>query len=529
MKLNFRKVLAVVVAMVVAIGVSAQSLYIFGSFNGWDPANSIEMWQENGVYVVEDIEFGAGGNFGLATIQSSNWDEVNANRYGFEVDNAKAVEGQAMPIVNGAGAIQVPGAGIYNIYVNLSAMTVTIKKAGEVVIETPAQLYAVGNLSAGNWDPATAVELTKDGNRFYGEVTFTGAGDGYSYFALSAGKGDWTAVNASRFAPVAGEVAFNLNEKVEFDRGEAAFKVAAEGTCIINVDFDSMTVWVSSESTGDENGSEENAKPLYIFGSFNDWDPANSFEMWQENGVYVMEDLEFSVGGGFGLATIQSSDWEAINANRYGFEEDNAMAVEGQAMSIVNGAGAIQVPGAGIYNIYVDLSAMTVTIIKAGEVVIETPNQLYVVGTLSVGSWEPTTAVELTKEGNIFCGEVTFAGAGDGYSYFAISSGSGDWESVNAGRFAPATGEVAFNLDEKVEFVRGEAAFKVAAEGTYYINVDFDNMTVWVSNEAAGVETIEMETVAPIYYNLQGVEVANPQNGLYIVKQGNKVSKQLIK
>lgn len=271
------------------------------------------------------------------------------------------------------------------------------------------------------------------------------------------------------------------------------------------------------------------AQSLYIFGSFNGWDPANSIEMWQENGVYVMEDLEFGAGGNFALATIQSSDWDAVNANRYGFEEDNAKAVEGQAMKIVKGAGAIQVPAAGIYNIYVNLSAMTVTIKKAGDVVIETPAQLYAVGNLSVGSWDPATAVELTKEGNLFYGEVTFTGAGDGYSYFAVSGGKGDWASVNAVRFAPTAGEVAFNLDEKVEFGRGEAAFKVVAEGTYFINVDFDSMTVWVSSEAAGVETLEVEAVAPVYYNLQGVEVANPQNGLYIVKQGNKVSKQIIK
>ena len=135
----------------------------------------------------------------------------------------------------------------------------------------------------------------------------------------------------------------------------------------------------------------------------------------------------------------------------------------------------------------------------------------------------------MTKEGNIFYGEVTFTGAGDGYSYFAVSGGKGDWTSVNAARFAPVAGEVAFNLDEKVEFDRGEAAFKVVAEGTYFINVDFDSMTVWVSSEAAGVEAIEVETATPVYYNLQGVEVANPQNGLFIVKQGNKVSKQIIK
>ena len=271
------------------------------------------------------------------------------------------------------------------------------------------------------------------------------------------------------------------------------------------------------------------AQNLYIFGSFNGWDPANSIEMWNDNGIYTIEEIEFGTGGNFGLATIQSSDWDAVNANRYGFEEDNAKAVEGQAMKIVKGAGAIQVPAAGIYNIYVNLSAMTVTLKKSGDVVINVPNQLYAVGNLSAGSWDPATAVELTKEGNIFYGEVTFTGAGDGYSYFAVSGGKGDWTSVNAARFAPVAGEVAFNLDEKVEFDRGEAAFKVVAEGTYFINVDFDSMTVWVSSEAAGVEAIEVETATPVYYNLQGVEVANPQNGLFIVKQGNKVSKQIIK
>lgn len=48
----------------------------------------------------------------------------------------------------------------------------------------------------------------------------------------------------------------------------------------------------------------------------------------------------------------------------------------------------------------------------------------------------------------------------------------------------------------------------------------------------AGVEDIvvaEDENAPVEYYNLQGVRVANPENGLYIVKQGKKVSKQIIK
>ena len=174
---------------------------------------------------------------------------------------------------------------------------------------------------------------------------------------------------------------------------------------------------------------------------------------------------------------------------------------------------------------------MTVTIKKAGEVVVNVPDQLYAFGNLSIGSWDPANGIELTKEGNTFSGKVTLVDSGDGYAYFALSSiQSADWNIVNANRLAPVAGEVAFNVEDKVEFGKGEAAFKTSALGEYFINVDYDAMTVQVSSESVGVESIEAdENVAPVYYNLQGVEVAYPQNGLYIVKRGNKVTKQLIK
>lgn len=48
--------------------------------------------------------------------------------------------------------------------------------------------------------------------------------------------------------------------------------------------------------------------------------------------------------------------------------------------------------------------------------------------------------------------------------------------------------------------------------------------------EIGGVDAVESDVNAPAeYFNLQGVRVANPQNGLYIVRQGSKVSKQVIR
>ena len=50
------------------------------------------------------------------------------------------------------------------------------------------------------------------------------------------------------------------------------------------------------------------------------------------------------------------------------------------------------------------------------------------------------------------------------------------------------------------------------------------------SGQITAVEGIEVEeNAAPVYYNLQGVRVAEPTNGLYIVVRGDKVVKELVK
>lgn len=51
-----------------------------------------------------------------------------------------------------------------------------------------------------------------------------------------------------------------------------------------------------------------------------------------------------------------------------------------------------------------------------------------------------------------------------------------------------------------------------------------------VTGGSSAVNEIVVDENAPVeYYNLQGIRVANPEHGIYIVKQGNKVTKQVIK
>lgn len=69
---------------------------------------------------------------------------------------------------------------------------------------------------------------------------------------------------------------------------------------------------------------------------------------------------------------------------------------------------------------------------------------------------------------------------------------------------------------------------KVSVEGNimkYFSQNGVKNLTSF-KLDAAGVEGIEIDENAPVeYFNLQGVRVENPANGLYIMRQGDKVVK----
>ncbi|MDE5968846.1 MAG: hypothetical protein K2G64_07050, partial [Muribaculaceae bacterium] len=162
---------------------------------------------------------------------------------------------------------------------------------------------------------------------------------------------------------------------------------------------------------------------------------------------------------------------------------------------------------------------------------------------LSVGSWTPNNGVEMTKSGNTFVAEnVQFvAASGESLCFFNLTDALGaDWDELNmtANRYGSAT--------EGVELYNNSASDMVAylnnvdamgclswavAPGTYKVVADFENMTITVISGQTGIDAIlgEINDEAPVYYNLQGVRVAEPTSGLYIVRRGNKVSKEIIR
>ena len=55
-------------------------------------------------------------------------------------------------------------------------------------------------------------------------------------------------------------------------------------------------------------------------------------------------------------------------------------------------------------------------------------------------------------------------------------------------------------------------------------------VAVTKTGDTTAIEAIEADTTAPVeYFNLQGIRVENPENGLYIRRQGSRTTKVLVK
>ncbi len=80
--------------------------------------------------------------------------------------------------------------------------------------------------------------------------------------------------------------------------------------------------------------------------------------------------------------------------------------------------------------------------------------------------------------------------------------------------------------DSKISIVNSDDQLKSGKALRWHL----DDLKVYAANGGSAVAEIAADENAPVeYFNLQGVRVNNPANGLYIVKQGNKVEKRIIR
>ena len=341
----------------------------------------------------------------------------------------------------------------------------------------PSTLYVIGEVNGNEWDPGKGVTLTKSGNVFYGDITVTSTGaNGYFSFAKSlASSWDELNVAGNRYAP-SSDTQLTLNNPSTLmessNPAEAKAYYAATGDYAVLVDFGAMTVTLAPKGTKPSDGGGGNT------GGGGDTGGGNT-------------------GGGGGSVTM--------------------------------------------------------------------PAALYLVGNFPGCQWDPNLPIEMEKGTSGFLARnVELVEGNEGYGYWSFLTVKAalpadfdtdptnpfDWDGPQGGnsgdRFGSSTPNYPLSVGQSADMVLYAAGVNASActswmspIGKYDIVADFG--TGKVSLVAAGTgklpnggessvqDILNDFNGEPEYYNLQGIRVYEPTQGIYIVRRGNKITKEVVR
>ncbi len=263
----------------------------------------------------------------------------------------------------------------------------------------------------------------------------------------------------------------------------------------------------------------------YLIGGFqkpNVWtlkDPACLFEA-QGDGTYVL-DYEGQLTSGF---KINDGTWSndaanfGSNGTKLALGTPYNYGVGGSTSDISLEEGVVDNP-----HLVLDTNNGTLTITgQQAEVKItydiwgNLPDQ--------AEAWSATTLTNV--EGDIWVAKDVNVTAQSDFGIRELTNGSqSNWIWATGNNEISGIGTFACGIQAESDGVN----FSIAP-GKWTLSFNAATMELVVTSGTDAVEGIEVEeNVAPVYYNLQGVRVAEPTNGLYIVVRGDKVAKELVK
>ena len=487
------------VAMLVSFCASAADYYLIGGFNGWSlkQANCKFTDQGDGTYV---LDYNGTLTSGFK-INDGTWSNDAANFGG----GGQLTIGETYNLVVGGSSGNISMAGnIDNPHIVLNPTAKTLLITGQEV-EAQYSYGLWGSFTSSTWGAGDMTE--KDGKWVIEnlEVTFASAAFGIKKMdAASGSQVDW--ISAAGVS--------TITEAGTYDcMVEGTNWSIATGTCSLRFDPEAMTRTVTGEGSGDDPIVVESYFGLHgnIFGG-GDWQTV----MFTLNADGVYELTSEVVAGDFGIRVMPNAegtgeqlDWIGGAANIT--EEDVAYPfVAGN-----NSASTLE----GAYTIYYDATAKTIKFVPYGGE-IEVVTTYAIRGNFVDGEWNDYA---MTEENGKWTVELVVI-PGD-FGVKMMENG------VQKAWYASPTAEEA-TISAIGEFQAGDLGttnWSNTLEGEYKFTFDPETMVLKVDT-GSGVEAVEAaEAVEAVYYNLQGVRVANPANGLYIRVAGQKASKVYVK
>ena len=227
---------------------------------------------------------------------------------------------------------------------------------------------------------------------------------------------------------------------------------------------------------------------------------------------------------GFKIVDIENNQWDV----QYGAPSVNDMVEIGKTFSLKAKNG-----GADPSNIEF---ANYVTAIQNAKVVFDpeaktltvtgTPVsnlELYISGNMSGPDWPVPGndgSIAMTENDGIYSATVSFT-AGDEFKVF----GKG-W-SPEFG--VPADNTPALSPENlTLTLAKSTKNIKVSMTGQYVVSFNLSTFELKLTS-ATGISQTTIKAEAPEYYTLHGVKVASPSHGIYIVKRGTAVTKEIVR
>jgi len=189
------------------------------------------------------------------------------------------------------------------------------------------------------------------------------------------------------------------------------------------------------------------------------------------------------------------------------------------------GYSKITVAEAGNYYMMIDTRNLTATIEKSAYQDTEVQYcSLFLIGGATDGGWsvESGTPLYQSKESPYIYsnGSATLKAAPESFKIARTLKGGGTFDSKYY-YFKDSADDAKISTDGT-----DDRQWSVSAAGSYKIIVNTVDSSITIDS-SAGVENVEASGAAliPVYYNLQGQKVANPEKGIYIKVTGNRAEK----
>ncbi|MDE6548094.1 MAG: hypothetical protein K2L22_03755 [Muribaculaceae bacterium] len=511
-----KKFLLVSAACAMLSGSANAAMYLIGApaDPNWSPAVGIEMeevdggWKWSG-FVGETDYFAFATQ--LADPDNINWDDFNAN-YRISPDDGDGTEAAtgvyAMHLGAPAGAFHGAGTEVtYFVQETDGAYTLSVTEKDS----TP--LYLIGQAGGGEWSPMKGIKM-KNVDGGWEWSGFVGEADYFAFATQLMDEEDWATFNANyRLSPA------EEYTEPEAVPGEYALRFGTpEGAFHGN---DSNVKYFVKEVNGEytltvTDVKVENPWPddaiWGVVGSFNGWGENPDFKMTEiRPGVWKATMYDFS--GSFKFRANENWDYN------FGSASQNS----GEA-TLIEADGVYEIAWNGVdFNIpeeveevifELDLNTSTLTIDGL------TPTFLALRGNFIDWQFEWSYLFNEVESGVYM---LYLDGVGEDWR-FKISDQ--DWnEFYTTGVTDMVAGEIYPLIDRDGPDMGVDRTY---SEVTMFLNVDEEYFSFY-GEVANSVARAEIESGNARYFNMQGVEVKNPSDGIFIRLVNGKSEKITLK